>query len=144
MTLEMSAVRLDLPATFAFLHVLGTRIESLLAQVEGLEDSRACSYQIQLAVHEVAVNIVNHAYAGRQDGRIQVTLQLADLPRRLLIELHDTGVAFNPDAVPQPDLDEPQEHGYGLFLVRCLMDNVAYQSGPEGNSWRLVKLLDPL
>ena len=47
--------------------------------------------------------------------------------------------AGKPTVVPAPQLGELQEHGFGLFLVRELMDEVAYQADATGNRWKLVK-----
>ena len=134
-------VRLDLPATHKYLNVLGASLAEILARVEGLAERETSAYNVQLAVHEVCTNIVSHAYAGRSGGRIRVTLTLAFEPRRLIVELRDSGIPFDLAAAPEPRLDEPQVHGYGLFLVRQLMDEVSYQSGARGNRWRLVKRL---
>lgn len=84
---------------------------------------------------------MQHAYKDAPGGRIRMALTLAPAPRQLVIELCDTGAPFDPTAVPQPDLDAVQEHGYGLFLVHQLMDEVTYHSHPHGNRWRLAKYL---
>ena len=81
-------------------------------------------------------------YAGRDDGTIAVTLSFAQAPRRTFeIELRDKGRAFDPDAIPAPDLDEPQEGGYGLFLAKALLDELIYLQDADENVWRLNKLL---
>ena len=40
-----------------------------------------------------------------------------------------------------PDLDTGQVHGYGLFLVRSLIDDVTYAHSGGENRWELVKRL---
>ena len=62
-------------------------------------------------------------------------------PLQITIEIEDTGIPFNPDDIPEPRLGELQEHGFGLFLVRQLMDRVEYDSSQERNCWTLVKIL---
>jgi serine/threonine-protein kinase RsbW len=57
----------------------------------------------------------------------------------LTLWFHDTGASFDPTVVPTPRLGELQEHGFGLFLVRELMDEVEYQANASGNCWTLVK-----
>lgn len=134
-------IRLDLPATFRYLNVAGAAIQSILERVEGVAEPEATIYNIQLAVHEVCTNIVEHAYANNADARFTITFTLTDDPRRLIVELHDTGHPFDPADVPSPDLDEVQVRGYGLFLIYSLMDDIAYETKPAGNFWRLVKRL---
>ena len=134
-------IRLELPANHKHLNILGACISELLARVEHVDQREAVIYNMQLAAHEACANIIDHAYAGDLDRRIFITLTLTGRPRRLIIELHDTGFSFDLAAVPEPNLDEAHDHGYGLFLMRSLMDEVAYTSRPEGNHWALVKHL---
>jgi serine/threonine-protein kinase RsbW len=110
----------------------------MLERVEGLADRDALSYSLQLAVHEACSNIVEHAYAS-QDGKFWVTFSVSTEPACLITELNDLGSSFNPSEIPLPDLDTGQEHGYGLFLVHQIMDEVIYQPQQPGNYWRLVK-----
>ena len=62
-------------------------------------------------------------------------------PRRLVIDLRDNGSSFDFAEAPKPNLNEAQIHGYGLFLVKELMDEVTYEPGPTENHWRLIKHL---
>jgi len=134
-------IRLDLPATHKYLNILGACISELLTRVEDVAERDAITYNLQLAAHEACANIIDHAYEGALGRRILVTIILADCPRRLIIELHDTGYSFDLATVPAPNLDEAHDHGYGLFLMHSLMDEVTYTSRPEGNHWALVKHL---
>ena len=134
-------IQLDLPATHKYLNVLGACLREMLARVEGLPDVDAFAYNVQLAVHEVCTNVVDHAYADGTSGRIVVCMELVTTPRQLVVEVHDTGGSFDPSSIPLPNLDEGQVHGYGLFLIHQLMDQVTYDPRPDGNTWRLVKNL---
>ncbi len=134
-------IRLDLPASLGYLDVLGSCVAEMLSRVAGLRECTALALRIQLAVHEVCANIVDHAYAGLPPGRIAVAFYLSTDRRRFEIEVRDTGRPFDLATVPEPNPAALQERGYGLFLVRNLMDEVTYQSGSEGNVWRLVKYL---
>lgn len=134
-------IRLDLPAQYAYLHLLSETIAALLRQA-GANDELLV-YNVQLAAHEVCTNIIQHAYRHRShsDNRISIALTFHHQPPRIEIELHDTGESFTPELAPHPHLSEAQIHGYGLFLIRHLMDHVGYTAHPDGNCWRLVKRL---
>ncbi|NTW00265.1 MAG: ATP-binding protein [Oscillochloris sp.] len=136
-------IRLDLPARYTYLHILSDCIADMLRQIDGIEDHETLTYNMQLAAHEACTNIVGHAYEGVTTGdeRIIISLALLPHPRRLEIELRDTGKPFNPEIVPSPSLNEAQVHGYGLFLMRNLMDTVTYKAQPGDNYWCLVKNL---
>lgn len=99
-------------------------------------------YAVELAVDEACTNIIEHAYEGEDRGEINCCLEIT--PNRLCIELRDQGRPFDPNAVPQPDLNLPlkklKSRGVGLYLMRKLMDEVSYTTSPEeGNVMRLVK-----
>lgn len=135
---NLATIVVKTPATLEHIHILSRCACALVESIHNLEEPEINLYNLELAIQEVAVNIVKHAYAQRE-GRIQMTMRLEEEPLRLTILLHDTGKAFDPTLVPQPRLGELQEHGFGLFLVRQLMDVVDYQPSPTGNLWRLVK-----
>jgi serine/threonine-protein kinase RsbW len=133
-------IRLELPATYKYLSVLEACISAMLERVESIPERNTLSYNVTLAVHETCTNIVEHAYA-EQAGTIKATLSLADEPRRLIIDLYDTGRSFSMPEVQQPNLEEVQTNGYGLFLIHELMDEVSYHPQSGDNRWRLVKNL---
>jgi len=80
--------------------------------------------EIALAVSEACTNIVRHAYAGQPEARIILTA--TDDDQWLTLHLRDFGRKFDPSAYRPPDLDVLHEGGYGLFLIRQVMDEVRY------------------
>lgn len=135
-------IQLDLPATHKYLNVLGACLSEMLSRVDGLSEPEIISYNLQLAIHETCTNIVDHAYGeARPENRIGITLTFEPATRRLVVELQDTGNSFDVADVAEPDLENGQIHGYGLFLIRSLVDEVIYQPQPGKNQWRLVKKL---
>ncbi len=104
-------------------------------------------YAVQLAVDEAFTNIVEHAYGGECQEKIECTCQVTD--EGLVITLRDCGMQFNPLEIPDPNLDAELEEreigGLGLFFMRQLMDEVSFtfipQSGDKAgcNLLRMVK-----
>lgn len=109
------------------------------ARSAGLDEDAV--YQVELAVDEACTNIIEHAYGGEGHGSIEC--QIFTQNRALVIELRDQGRTFNPNAVSEPNFNLPieqvQERGVGLFLIRKLMDGVNFQFGPRGNILTLIK-----
>jgi serine/threonine-protein kinase RsbW len=122
--------------------VLGLCLQGILERVDGLAEPEVTIYNVQLAAQEICTNIVDHAYDGQLGGRIAVAIAVAHDPPRLVVEVCDTGRSFDPGSVPAPNLEQAQVHGYGLFLVHSLMDDVSYEALQPGNRWRLVKNLN--
>ena len=131
---------LDIPAAAGYLHILSECIAEIVEREAGLPEPDQTAYSIQLAAQEISSNIVRHAYSDSQ-GRIVARIILEPSPRRLVIELRDSGDPFDPGQVPEPDLDAAQVHGYGLFLARALLDELRYEARPGENRWHLVKNL---
>ena len=99
-------------------------------------------YAIQLAADEASTNIIEHAYAGVKDGKIEIDCTVTD--KEIKIVLRDQGAAFNPASVPEPnvkaDLSDRKIGGLGMYLMRKLMDEVFYESSTdEGNILTMVK-----
>jgi serine/threonine-protein kinase RsbW len=136
-------VRLDVPASYKYLNVVSACLGAVLEQTDGIESPEILTHNVELAVHETCTNIVQHAYAGR-GGRIELNIRLLEEPRRVIVEVHDTGEAFDLSTVAEPDLNSPQLNGYGLFLIRQLLDEVTYVPQDGNNHWRLVKNLEDI
>ena len=134
-------IKIDLPADAQYLSVLSTVIEMYLAHVPEVVDREFTIYNVKLAAQECCTNIIDHAYAGEEGGRIKARLTIQQEPRRLVIEFHDAGKAVEPAAVAEPQLQVGSVRGYGLFLMHELMDDVSYGQDEHGNRWRLVKYI---
>ncbi|MCP5093998.1 MAG: ATP-binding protein [Chloroflexi bacterium] len=133
-------VQLKIPATYQYLNVIGACISAMLEKAEQLSDTDTLSYNIELAVHEICINIVEHAYAGL-GGAITLKFTVAASPHRFIIEITDSGQSFDLSEISKPNLEEPQIRGYGLFLVYELMDEVVYLPETANNCWCLTKNL---
>jgi O-antigen/teichoic acid export membrane protein len=95
---RLTALTLDLPASYRYLNVPGEAVAALLAGVTLPPDSTLV-YEIQLAVQETCTNIVEHALAG--GGRVQVTLSLDRAAGCFVIDTWDAGGrTFDLAAIP--------------------------------------------
>lgn len=133
-------LRVEMPAAHAYLHMIGPCISCLFNNAPAYAGGDNLAYNIELAVHEVCTNIIEHAYGGLP-GRIQIIFTMLREPRQLIVEMIDNGRSFEYASTPMPNPDEPQIRGYGLFLIQELMDKVDYCTNEVENSWRLVKNL---
>ncbi|MBK7894900.1 MAG: ATP-binding protein [Anaerolineaceae bacterium] len=129
-----------MPAAHAYLLMIGTCISCVFNNSSSVPTSEGLTYNIELAVHEACTNIIEHAYSGLP-GSIKLEFMLRENPQQLVVNLFDNGRSFEYAASRTPNLDEPQIRGYGLFIIKNLMDTVDYCSDANGNSWHLVKNL---
>jgi serine/threonine-protein kinase RsbW len=92
---------------------------------------------ILIAVSEAATNALKHGSPrGRQD---EITVRCHTEADRLVIEVMDRGVGFDPLSVPVPVAEQMQEGGMGIFFMRTLMDEVTFDCSISGTTARLVK-----
>ena len=91
--------------------------------------------EIGLAVTEAVSNVIRHAYGGDASKELSVEVLLDE--RDFVVEIVDQG--HTPHGLPEgePDLDDPGPGGYGVFLVRTVMDEVEWSRESRGNVLRL-------
>ena len=141
MTPNQRTVLVYMPAALQELSWLDHPITDLLQEVNGMEEPEIVTYNIRLAVQELCTNIVSHAYAG-QEGSITLKFTLYSDPAQVVITASDKATnTFDRGSWQAPNLDDPQVHGLGLWLIEELMDEVSYQPCAGDNRWRLVKRL---
>jgi sigma-B regulation protein RsbU (phosphoserine phosphatase) len=102
----------------------------------GLADDAdsAWVHRLELAANEAASNIMIHAYQGRDDASFDVEIERLD--GRVILTLTDTGIALDkrPESIPLPRFDGTQRHGFGLYLIRELVDDVYFHTYPDGRN----------
>lgn len=126
----MSTEALVLPADLAALRELGPWLAGLLES-----GGRAqLAPRLELALHELCVNVVTHAYDGGP-GELRVSGTAGPDGVELLVV--DDGAGFDREAVVAPTPGVPQEHGWGLHLVDQLVDEVHYTREEGQNRWLL-------
>ena len=76
--------------------------------------------QVVTAVGEAFNNVVLHSYEGQDEGIVEIEIQTR--PDHICIELRDWGASFDPDSVPLPDFESLPESGFGIFIIKTLMD----------------------
>lgn len=112
-------------------------IKELLAQLELAEWETHDSFGVHLAAEEALVNAIKHG--NKQDPTKSVHVDMRVSKQQVLIHITDEGPGFNPEAVPDPTLDENLDvpSGRGVMLIRAYMTEVEYNE--QGNSVRMVK-----
>jgi serine/threonine-protein kinase RsbW len=98
--------------------------------------------RILILLEELLTNLAKYGYSDRAEpGVAEIALALNG--SRLEIEFIDDGCAFDPLAVPLPNLDAPLEQrpigGLGLHLLRSLNDGIRYERSNNKNVIRLSR-----
>ena len=107
----------------------------------GLGVDEDAALRIELALHEICVNIAMYAYPKGRRGNLAVRLWRED--GRFTMEFRDSGVPFDPGRKPAPDLLEKVRRGhrggYGVYLFKTLMDGFRYERDGDENVLTVFK-----
>lgn len=88
-----------------------------------------CARDVMTAVDEACQNIIRHAYRG---GPGDILLELRRDGDRLIVRLIDFAAPIDPSTVHPRPLDELRPGGLGTYLIRQLMDEIAFLPPPPG------------
>jgi anti-sigma regulatory factor (Ser/Thr protein kinase) len=84
---------------------------------------------LRIALDEIVTNIVNYAYT--DNARHDISIHCEVREGRLETTIEDDGIAFDPLAAPEPDLDSPlatrRVGGLGVHFVKNLVNSIAYE-----------------
>lgn len=132
------------PAT---LDKLGEMLEFIHQQAKILGFDEESASKVELALEEALVNIIKYAYKGKNEGALEINCEILSSPAALKIVLKDQGTPFNP--LKQGPLinneiavDDKPIGGYGIFLIRKIMDKVDYVREADSNVFTLLKYAD--
>jgi len=128
--------KLSLPATLESLERVRAFAREA-AERAGVDAQR--SYALQLALDEIATNVVSHGYgASRTDGVLGLRAEVTG--GALVVTLEDGGPPFDPRTRKLPDEDElsrPLEEreigGLGIFLALRGVDRFDYRRVDDRN-----------
>lgn len=88
--------------------------------------------RIETAVGEAVLNAVRHGSPLGPEN--QVTVHSSCNESGLIIDVSDEGKGFNPEEVPKPDPYQLQSSGYGIALMRGMMDEVTFSRNEKGGT----------
>lgn len=100
--------------------------------------------QLKMAVDECCTNVIEHAYRGESERPIDIAVIVES--DRLAVRIRDEGQAFDPAAYREPDLVQfartRKSGGFGVHIMRRLMDEVRFRTHGRKNECYMVKYRD--
>ena len=103
-------------------------------------DEKAMS-EVRLAVIEACINAFEHS--GSPDRRVYLTFVVEE--DKLVVVVRDFGKGFDPTTVDPPRIQEKlkelRKRGWGLMLIKRLMDKVEFYDISPGTELRMTKYL---
>jgi serine/threonine-protein kinase RsbW len=131
-------VRLEIPAQPAFVGVARTVVTAVVTGVRGIAEERL--EDLRIAVSEATTNAVEAHQA--DGGRQKVVLRCLLDEALLEVRIEDSGGGLSPGDLDERDPGDPEalaaERGWGIQLIRALVDDVAFDSNGDGTAVRLL------
>ncbi|MGB5163250.1 MAG: ATP-binding protein [Thermoanaerobaculia bacterium] len=114
------------------------------ALAEFMEMSSDKIDEVRMAVVEACINSFEHSQADDRKVEIQFAVLGNEEPERLQITIRDSGVGFTPENLVKPTIEDKlkaaSKRGWGLTIIKGLMDEVDIHSGPGGTTVVMSKL----
>jgi anti-sigma regulatory factor (Ser/Thr protein kinase) len=102
-------------------------------------------FQLTLAFDELLTNTISYGFPNGGQHTIKASVTLDE--ERLVAEIIDAGIAFNPLDRDTPDttlsIEERRIGGLGVHFVRTFMDEVEYRRDGKHNRITMAKSLKP-
>ena len=134
---EEQDVELTLPME-ADMEVSASQTASAVASFMGLDADKAD--EVRIAVVEACINVIEHSAATDR----HVYLRFRVKPEFLQVEVQDRGVGFDPNSIQDSKIEDKihakRKRGWGMQIIRGLMDEVEFQSGEAGTTVIMRKM----
>ena len=132
--------------------VLEVRVSNDMREIPGIADKidafcaargmgPVVAYAANLSIDEVLTNTISYGY--QDEARHDIDIALHFDGNRLVVVIRDDAAPFDPTLAAEPDtgaaLADRPIGGLGLFLVKQMMDDVAYRHENGFNVMTLTK-----
>jgi len=124
------------------MEMTASKTATSLAESMGMSEDKVD--EVRMAVVEACINAFEHSQAA--DGRVYITFQIVgdDDAQKLQITVEDTGVGFVPEEIEAPRIEDKlkadRKRGWGIQIIKGLMDEVEINSSDRGTSVVMRKL----
>lgn len=130
-------LELHIPSILGFEKV-AMEFAASVARMAGLPEERI--EDLRTAVAEACLNAIEHGNKLDAAMKVGVTLTLEN--SRLQVAVHDQGAGMGQPDVPRIEdkiEGRSSSRGWGIFLIKSLMDEVQFESTPGGGN--IVKMM---
>ena len=118
------------------MELAATKTAEVVSKHMGLNDDQAA--EINMALIEACINAFEHS---ESDKQIEIHFKIKD--DLLEIQVTDKGIGFDKSKVAIPKIEEKlgsdYKRGWGLQLIKELMDTVEFESTEKGTTVTMTK-----
>ena len=109
-------------------------------ELDKAETSPKLMVTFAVALEELFVNVAHYAYP---DSKGTVKIGIDTSGDRIVLQLTDSGIPFDPVSKPDPDITESAEErkigGLGIYMVKKSMDSMTYEYKDNQNILTISK-----
>ena len=127
---------LEVPSALEY---VGPAVELIAGSCQsGILSPRRVAFNLRTALAETLTNAIAYGNRENPDRLVQVRVEIT--ATAVKVHVVDEGAGFDPSIIPDPTLPEnvQRENGRGLFVLRHLVDDVAFND--KGNAVCLTLL----
>jgi len=136
---QISSKQIVVPAQISYLPVLRRFVSRIASRYRF---SKSEINALTISVDEACTNIIKHGYRDTPSGSITMNVQVKN--DRMIVELIDHGICFDPNQVSDPNISHyiknGKKGGLGIFIMKKFLDDIQYVTSGKANILRLVKM----
>jgi serine/threonine-protein kinase RsbW len=133
----MQKITLGILSNKKYIRLVRTTLKSFL-KLNNYNNSEEI-FMLELAVNESIANIIEHTYSSNEENNIYLEFMLEK--NKLIISIKDEGPKIKVEEIKHRDLDDYQDSGLGVYIIKNVFDNVEWVDTKKGNMQILSKTL---
>ena len=124
----------------AKLENVAAAIDFVSKNIEELPFIPKTKNMIEIVIDEIVSNVARYAYGGKEGT---ATIEFCSDDKGVTITISDSGIPYNPLEKEDPDITLSAEErgigGYGIFIVKKVMDEISYEYKDNKNILTIKK-----
>ncbi len=128
---------IELSSELESLRVAAQFTDDVIREILGDSPPPHLGYNISLAVSEALTNAIRHGQTGGKVG-----LGFSWDTQKVVITVDDQGDELNLEDISDPDFEVAATSGYGIYIIRKLMDEVIIANFPGWKRLTMTKRLN--
>ena len=119
------------------MELVATHTSDVVSKHMNLSEEK--SAEVSMALIEACINAFEHSKT--EEGQVEINFAIEE--NTLVIKVTDQGVGFDSNTVKIPKIEQKiksdHKRGWGLQLIKELMDTVEFESTDEGTTVTMTK-----
>lgn len=133
----MQKITLGILSDKKYIRLVRTTLKSFL-KLNNYDNAEEI-FMLELAINESIANIIEHTYSSNEDNNIYLEFMLEK--GKLIVSIKDEGPKINVEEIKHRDLEDYQDSGLGVYIIKNVFDSIEWVDTKKGNMQILSKTL---